>query len=87
MGKTLHQETLPTVDCTWQLVLSVAGVTLMRSNSVAVKALGVWIISSHGKPRYWRSSSSTGPKGTAQQKWCRLPRNPRYHQRPNQTHQ
>lgn len=40
MGKTLHQETLPTVDCTWQLVLSVAGVTLMRSNSVAVKALG-----------------------------------------------
>jgi hypothetical protein len=40
VGKTLQQETLPTVDCTWQLVLSVAGVALMRSNSVAVKALG-----------------------------------------------
>jgi hypothetical protein len=38
--KTLQQETPLTVDCTWQLVLSVAGVTLMRSNSVAVKALG-----------------------------------------------
>lgn len=40
MGKTLQQETSPTVDCTWQFVLSVAGVTLMRSTSVGVKALG-----------------------------------------------
>jgi hypothetical protein len=40
VGKTLQQEMQPTVDCTWQLVLSVAGMTLMRSNSVAVKALG-----------------------------------------------
>jgi hypothetical protein len=40
VGKTLQQETPSAVDCTWQLVLSVAGVTLMRSNSVAVKALG-----------------------------------------------
>lgn len=40
MGKKLQQETQPTVDCTWQLVLSVAGVTLMRSTSVGVKALG-----------------------------------------------
>lgn len=40
MEKTLQQETPPAVDCTWQLVLSVAGVTLMRSNSVAVKTLG-----------------------------------------------
>ncbi len=27
-------------DCTWQLVLCVAGITLMRSHSVTVKALG-----------------------------------------------
>lgn len=40
MGKTLQQATPPAVDCTWQLVLSVAGVTLMRSTSVGVKALG-----------------------------------------------
>jgi hypothetical protein len=40
MGKTLQQQTPLTVDCTWPLVLSVAGVTLMRSNSVAVKTLG-----------------------------------------------
>ncbi|EAP2786393.1 hypothetical protein IF604_004534 [Salmonella enterica] len=40
MGKKLQQETPPTVDCTWQLVLSVAGVTLMRSTSVGVKSLG-----------------------------------------------
>lgn len=40
MGKKLQRETPPTVDCTWQLVLSVAGVTLMRSTSVGVKALG-----------------------------------------------
>jgi hypothetical protein len=40
VGKKLQQETPPTVDCTWQLVLSVAGVTLMRSTSVGVKALG-----------------------------------------------
>lgn len=40
MGKTLQQEKPSTVDCSWQLVLSVAGVTLIRSNSVVVKALG-----------------------------------------------
>jgi len=40
VGKKLQQETPPTVDCTWQLVLSVAGVTLIRSTSVGVKALG-----------------------------------------------
>lgn len=40
MGKTLQQEKPSTMDCTWQLVLSVVGVTLMRSNSVGVKALG-----------------------------------------------
>jgi len=40
VGKKLQQETPPTVDCTWQLVLSVAGVTLMRSTSVGVKTLG-----------------------------------------------
>ncbi|TBM29153.1 hypothetical protein EYY91_09930 [Hafnia alvei] len=27
-------------DCTWQLVLCVTGITLMRSHSVTVKALG-----------------------------------------------
>ncbi|ELS5851081.1 hypothetical protein R5P65_004334, partial [Escherichia coli] len=51
---------------------------------------GAWIISGHGKPRCWRNSSSTGPKGTAQQNRCRLmwdqPYNQRYHQQSNQTH-
>ncbi|MBE0067090.1 hypothetical protein FOT51_24700 [Citrobacter freundii] len=30
----------PWPDCTWQLVLCVTGITLMRSRSVTVKALG-----------------------------------------------
>ncbi|ATX62668.1 hypothetical protein LC20_06290 [Yersinia hibernica] len=29
----------PWPDCTWQLVLCVTGITLMRSHSVTVKAL------------------------------------------------
>ncbi|EGO9155022.1 hypothetical protein DXT09_22300 [Escherichia coli] len=31
---------LPWPDCTWQLVLCVTGITLMRSHSVTVRALG-----------------------------------------------
>lgn len=40
MKTKIQQEPPASVDCTWQLVLSVAGVTLMRSNSVVVKTLG-----------------------------------------------
>ena len=40
MKTKIHQESPQVADCTWPLVLSVAGVTLMRSHSVAVKALG-----------------------------------------------
>ncbi|CNF41861.1 Uncharacterised protein [Yersinia kristensenii] len=35
-----QQEALPLPDCTWQFVLCVAGVTLMRSRSVMLQTLG-----------------------------------------------
>lgn len=36
-----HQnDDLPLPDCTWQLMFSVAGVVLMRSQSVGVQAMG-----------------------------------------------
>lgn len=40
VDKIIQQESPPLADCTWQLVLGVAGVTLMRSHSVVVKTLG-----------------------------------------------
>ncbi|EKN3569217.1 TPA: hypothetical protein ACT20Q_001804 [Yersinia enterocolitica] len=40
MKNMRQQEALPLPDCTWQIVLCVAGVTLMRSRSVMLQTLG-----------------------------------------------
>ncbi|WP_050290754.1 hypothetical protein [Yersinia kristensenii] len=40
MKNMRQQEALPLPDCTWQFVLCVAGVTLMRSRSVMLQTLG-----------------------------------------------